>query len=757
MKEDFTNFIDGFFTFLLVICSLQCLSSSFGLIVNFPIVVVCTALFTTIFALLAVLEKSNLKYAVSLCVIFIVFVLMIIFSGKTFLAELSYVLNCVLGLFSRFLPVAENIELSSLSANSATTLFVAMSLPISGFLTMFIMRSKRILPVAIITIMVITPCFILVNTPPNILPLITIFIILFTLFLSSSIHRTNPLHSGAVSSVVFILMAILATAVYLFNPVEGYKRSEWQDNLLNLTKQVTKLASNYSKSGSASSSKINIEQAIDLSNAGPLEKKGRKIMTISSEYEGKLYLKGIAYSNYENNTWSILTKQQAEEYPVDFHSATMTKSDTADTASINIITEDENSVIYTPYFLSSIPTSGTSIYDVLIKNNTNTKSYYTKFQPIKNNSVLWLEKSSDLISNLSSFSYTHNANNEDYKDFVYRNYLSVPGATKAEMIQNAKKNGFADLPKEYLIDAVKEYVKNSASYSLNTDKVPKDRDIALWLLNESNTGYCVHFATSSAVMLRSLGIPARYVTGYCVRTTSTKPTVVTSDNAHAWVEYFDDNIGWIPFDATPIDFNTAFEINQATLPEIEAEIATQQIDDSQYITDSQTAISEQQTDDTKTLIDDQQTSDTQATVEEETSTSKTATSPNNKEAVWKPILKPFFVVIFTIIFIILLTVLALLLRRIIILSARKRFFSTGKRNNRVKHLYRYILKTSKYSHLPIPEQIEKIAEKARFSNIRTNQDELNIILSFTEKRIKTLISEASSLKKLYFKYIAVLF
>lgn len=69
----------------------------------------------------------------------------------------------------------------------------------------------------------------------------------------------------------------------------------------------------------------------------------------------------------------------------------------------------------------------------------------------------------------------------------------------------------------------------------------------------------MHFANAAAVMLRALGVPARYVTGYCADVVDGK-AIVTSDNAHAWVEYFDERIGWIPLDATSSDF----EVPQAT-------------------------------------------------------------------------------------------------------------------------------------------------------------------------------------------------
>jgi hypothetical protein len=66
-------------------------------------------------------------------------------------------------------------------------------------------------------------------------------------------------------------------------------------------------------------------------------------------------------------------------------------------------------------------------------------------------------------------------------------------------------------------------------------------------------GYCEQFATAETLMLRSLGIPARLATGYS--TGSYDPvldqSVVRERDAHAWVEVWFPNHGWVPVDPSP--------------------------------------------------------------------------------------------------------------------------------------------------------------------------------------------------------------
>ena len=70
-------------------------------------------------------------------------------------------------------------------------------------------------------------------------------------------------------------------------------------------------------------------------------------------------------------------------------------------------------------------------------------------------------------------------------------------------------------------------------------------------------GYCEYFASSMAVMLRSIGIPARLATGFQsgIYNTLTGFWVVRASDAHAWVEAWMPGRGWTTFDPTPADPN----------------------------------------------------------------------------------------------------------------------------------------------------------------------------------------------------------
>jgi protein-glutamine gamma-glutamyltransferase len=101
--------------------------------------------------------------------------------------------------------------------------------------------------------------------------------------------------------------------------------------------------------------------------------------------------------------------------------------------------------------------------------------------------------------------------------------------------------------------ALTNYLQANFQYSQQLGHVPVGVDPVDWFLFDVKIGYCEQFATAETLMLRSLGIPARLATGYS--TGSYDPvldqSVVRERDAHAWVEVWFPNDGWVPVDPSP--------------------------------------------------------------------------------------------------------------------------------------------------------------------------------------------------------------
>jgi hypothetical protein len=109
------------------------------------------------------------------------------------------------------------------------------------------------------------------------------------------------------------------------------------------------------------------------------------------------------------------------------------------------------------------------------------------------------------------------------------------------------------------VRAIGNYLLDNNYYSLNSPKVPPTKDAVVFFLTESHAGACDMFASSMVLLLREMNVPARIVSGYIQNDDySSKQTdtnqrqmyVVRERDAHAWVEYYVPEYGWLSYDPT---------------------------------------------------------------------------------------------------------------------------------------------------------------------------------------------------------------
>lgn len=101
---------------------------------------------------------------------------------------------------------------------------------------------------------------------------------------------------------------------------------------------------------------------------------------------------------------------------------------------------------------------------------------------------------------------------------------------------------------------IEEFLETEFEYTLSTPPPEPGRDPVVDFLYRGS-GYCVHFASAMALMLRSQGVPARLASGYMVREWEEEGRrfLVRNWDAHAWVEVPFPGIGWVAFDPSPIE------------------------------------------------------------------------------------------------------------------------------------------------------------------------------------------------------------
>ncbi len=154
-------------------------------------------------------------------------------------------------------------------------------------------------------------------------------------------------------------------------------------------------------------------------------------------------------------------------------------------------------------------------------------------------------------------------------------FLQLPEELDPD-IATLARDKTANLDTSFEVGLALEAWFRSTDFRYTTDIEPGHgaTDLADWLLDPESpshrAGYCENFATSMAVMARTLGVPSRVVLGFTPgdRTADENVVIVRDRNAHAWVELWMPQQGWVRFDPTP----RPDRINPTTAGEVAEEL-----------------------------------------------------------------------------------------------------------------------------------------------------------------------------------------
>lgn len=348
-------------------------------------------------------------------------------------------------------------------------------------------------------------CFLVTDTVPEEAPLYALLVVLTLLLLTQNIRLESISQSSRLVWIAVIPVMLTFGLVFWLIPKDNYvnKVPHLQDRLADYAEMLpNRLYPLQIRLPFAQNNRV------DLSTLGEQPQKGIPVMEITSQRGGTIYLRGQDYDIYTGTGWESSSRRERF----------CGRGETVDV--IDIQTRGSESQLYLPYY----PAAGAVLTDGRLENSDHLNRYS-------------MAVAAPEVS--------------PYPSEVYR---LLPASTLEQgqeivRVLSSSGNPAAD---------IQNYVTQSARYDRTTGRMPEGQtDFALWFLRESETGYCVHFATAAAVLLRSMGIPARYVTGFLVEAAAGEPSLVTTDNAHAWTEYYDDSTGrWCLLDATPSQDDT---------------------------------------------------------------------------------------------------------------------------------------------------------------------------------------------------------
>ncbi|WP_138417807.1 transglutaminase TgpA family protein [Aquibacillus sediminis] len=180
------------------------------------------------------------------------------------------------------------------------------------------------------------------------------------------------------------------------------------------------------------------------------------------------------------------------------------------------------------------------------------------------------------------------ANSEQGADQIEERYLQLPEDLPERVYDLAAQETEDEDSRYDKVKAIESYFRyNGFRYQTeNVARPSEEQDYVDQFLFETKVGYCDNFSTSMVVMLRTLGIPARWAKGF----TSGEQLMqqpegvpegldvyqVTNANAHSWVEVYFPEVGWVPFEPTqgfssPVDFYQETSAPEQSEEEIDRE------------------------------------------------------------------------------------------------------------------------------------------------------------------------------------------
>jgi len=140
---------------------------------------------------------------------------------------------------------------------------------------------------------------------------------------------------------------------------------------------------------------------------------------------------------------------------------------------------------------------------------------------------------------------------QSYPEWIRNRYISLPETVPEEVLTLSRDLTATEATPYDRAVAIERYLRK-IPYTLDVTSPPAGADIAEYFLFSLQKGYCDYYATAMVVLARAAGLPARYVMGYIAEFYDEAEGIylVTADQAHAWVEVYFPEYGWVPFEPT---------------------------------------------------------------------------------------------------------------------------------------------------------------------------------------------------------------
>lgn len=392
-----------------------------------------------------------------------------------------------------------------------------------------VQRRNAILAVVCALVPLFT-CLVVTDTVPATWAIFLLLTPLVLLIMTQTVRRRDERDGNRLTAMVLIPCCLLNVLLLRAVPKEDYKANNGSvQQILSDWFWALPFMPDLPGTGSLPVVSGGVVQGVEVN----LDKIGWNIqsdlplMEVTAENSGLLYLRGQAYDVYTGTNWQV--RKDLEGSRLGWPTNNM---QTVQTVEVYVRAIGLRSIRFFPYYVER--DSWLEDYENgKLLNKDNLKGYIFHQAEPKSGRGL--------------------ASEDRLTDALYDHYTELPDFTTQSadvLLRGLELDSGLSVGEK--AEVIADYVRQTASYDLMTDRMPEGQtDFAVWFLEEGTTGYCVHFATAAAVLLRAAEIPCRYVTGYLLYAQAGESVEVTEKQSHAWVEYYDPNVGWRILEPTP--------------------------------------------------------------------------------------------------------------------------------------------------------------------------------------------------------------
>jgi len=602
------------------------------------------------------------------------------------------------------------------TAYELTDFFAVFGIAVAFLLSVAICLRRSTFLTVLFTAPFVFLTFVLVFFPPEPIFLFCLIAVYLTLLFSNGFYPDDYAKRGTAVFPALALAAVLMSIALFLAPPDKYNREETISSIDNHIRQfASRIGIARVKSGVgwpvASDDTWGFNTSdVGISEAGTRNISDKSLLEITVTEAGVFYLRGYSMQHFEKGRWTVNSESTPfnEEALVKglpafviyfYHQLQGGIEPEIVDMTIDRTGDVTRNVVYTPYY--SLP----GRMDVYPNRPYSFVFFYEE------DSVL------DLYSRIPDEYLTGLALElTQYSEWVRRrnSYLQIEDSTAEGLLSIALEAGIdPNADRAAIAGQVAEYLSSFGRYTLSPFVIPEGEDFALYFLETSRQGYCIHYATTATLMLRALGVPARFTSGFVAavsRDDVGQPLIITDRNAHSWVEVYFDEVGWLPIEVTPPA--TGAGLFDGRPPAGGAGFSTGQgfndYEDDPFM-------------DWLMDPDYPDPHDTEWQASDINTNADAGVTLNMPKASWSIIPGVIIAAIF----------ISLIMRRVITRRYRLRRFAQEDTNASVIFAWRYLSRLMKFRRWEQPpKELEELALKARFSQHRISEEERSAVTGY---------------------------